>query len=170
MKKDNIINSFISISHIKDLSELDINYEKKVSFKEIYLISKNPENYKNTLEFESILKNKNLSMVFFNFLKNNCKYFIPQAIAASSEINSREFDGGKIIINHSNKKDDVIYVTLILTGRESNKPKKIYIGRDDLFGSIDLSVFIDNQSQIMIKQTDRIYKMLVDPNMEIFIR
>ena len=78
--------------------------------------------------------------------------------------------GGKIIINHSNKKDDVIYVTLILTRQESKKPKKIYIGRDDLFGSVDLSVFIDNQSQIMIKQTDRFYEMLVDPNMEIFIR
>ena len=34
--------------------------------------------------------------------------------------------------------------------KESKKPKKIYIGRDDLFGSVDLSVFIDNQSQIMI--------------------
>ena len=52
MKKDNIINSFISISHIKDLPELDINYEKKISFKEIYLISKNPENHKNKLKLE----------------------------------------------------------------------------------------------------------------------
>ena len=170
MKKDNIINSFISISHIKDLPELDINYEKKISFKEIYLISKNPENHKNKLKLELILKSKNLSKVFFTFLKKNCQYFIPQAIAASSEINFREFDGGKIIINRSNKKNDVIYVTLILTRQKRKKPKKIYIGRDDLFGSVDLSVFIDNQSQIMIKQTDRFYEMLLDPNMEIFIR
>ena len=68
---------------------------------EIYLISKNPENHTNKLKLELILKSKNLSKVFFTFLRKNCQYFIPQAIAASSEINSREFDGGKIISQKS---------------------------------------------------------------------
>ena len=48
--------------------------------------------------------------------------------------------------------------------------KKLYVGNDNVFESLDLLEFIDNQTQVMIKQTNRIYKLIIDPNVEIFIR
>ena len=48
--------------------------------------------------------------------------------------------------------------------------KKLYVGNEDVFESLDLSEFIDNQTQVMIKQSDHIYKLIIDPNVEIFIR
>ena len=48
--------------------------------------------------------------------------------------------------------------------------KKLYVGNEDVFESLDLLEFIDNQTQVMIKQTNRIYKLIIDHNVEIFIR
>ena len=97
-------------------------------------------------------------------------FFIPKAVAASSEMNVREFDGGKLTINKSNKNNGTIYLNIILNETIEKSIKKLYVGNEDVFESLDLLEFIDNQTQVMIKQTDRIYKLIIDPNVEIFIR
>ena len=170
MNKDKIINSFVAISHIKDYPELELSYKKKISFKDLYEISKEPEKFKNTKHYNLIFKNKNLTKVFYSYFKNNSQFFIPQARAASTEINRRVFDGGNINIIHSNKKDNIVYINLILDKKIEKKLNKIYLGKGGILKSLDLSDFIDNRCQIMIKQTDDVYNMLVDPNVEIFIR
>ena len=95
---------------------------------------------------------------------------MPKAVAASSEMNVREFDGGKLTINKSNKNNGTIYINIILNETMDKSIKKLYVGNKDVFESLDLLEFIDNQTQVMIKQTDRIYKLIIDPNVEIFIR
>ena len=108
--------------------------------------------------------------MFYSFLKTNSKFFIPKAVAASSEMTVREFDGGKLTINKSNKNNGTIYINIILNETMDKSIKKLYVGNEDVFESLDLLEFIDNQTQVMIKQTDRIYKLIIDPNVEIFIR
>ena len=103
-------------------------------------------------------------------MKSNSKFFVPKAVAASSEMNVREFDGGKLTINKSNKNNGTIYLNIILNETIEKSIKKLYVGNEDVFESLDLLEFIDNQTQVMIKQTDRIYKLIIDPNVEIFIR
>ena len=103
-------------------------------------------------------------------MKSNSKFFVPKAVAASSEMNVREFDGGKLTINKSNKNNGTIYINIILNEMIDKSIKKLYVGNEDVFKSLDLLEFIDNQTQVMIKQTNRIYKLIIDPNVEIFIR
>ena len=170
MKKDNIIDSFISISHIKNHKENEFKTVKKISFNDIYQMSQNIEKFKKTNEFKLIFESKNLTNVFYSFLKSNSKFFVPKAVAASSEINVREFDGGKLTINKSNKNNGTIYLNIILNEPIEKSIKKLYVGNEDVFESLDLLEFIDNQTQVMIKQTNRIYKLIIDPNVEIFIR
>ena len=62
------------------------------------------------------------------------------------------------------------YINIILNEIIDKSIKKLYVGDEDVFESLDLSEFIDNQTQVMIKQSDRIYKLIIDPNVEIFIR
>ena len=95
---------------------------------------------------------------------------MPKAVAASSEMNVREFDGGKLTINKSNKNNGTIYINIILNEMIDKSIKKLYVGNENVFKSLDLSEFIDNQTQVMIKQSDHIYKLIIDPNVEIFIR
>ena len=170
MKKDNIIDSFVSISHIRDHKEKEFKTVKQISFNDIYKMSQNIENFQKTNEFKLIFESKNLTKVFYSFLKRNSKFFVPKAIAASSEMNVREFDGGKLTINKSNKNNGIIYVNIILNEIIDKSIKKLYVGNENVFESLDLLEFIDNQTQVMIKQTDRIYKLIIDPNVEIFIR
>ena len=170
MKKENIIDSFVSISHIKDHKENVFKTVKKISFKDIYKMSQNIEKFQKTNEFKLIFESKNLTKVFYSFLKTNSKFFIPKAVAASSEMTVREFDGGKLTINKSNKNNGTIYINIILNEMIDKSIKKLYVGNEDVFKSLDLLEFIDNQTQVMIKQTDRIYKLIIDPNVEIFIR
>ena len=47
-------------------------------------------------------------------MKRDSKFFVPKAVAASSEMNVREFDGGKLTINKSNKNNGTIYINIIL--------------------------------------------------------
>ena len=75
-----------------------------------------------------------------------------------------------IVINKSNKNNGTIYINIILNETMDKSIKKLYVGNEDVFESLDLLEFIDNQTQVMIKQTDRIYKLIIDPNVEIFIR
>ena len=109
MKKENIIDSFVSISHIKDHKENEFETVKKISFNDIYKMSQNIEKFKKTNEFKLIFESKNLTKVFYSFLKRDSKFFVPKAVAASSEMNVREFDGGKLTINKSNKNNGTIY-------------------------------------------------------------
>ena len=69
-----------------------------------------------------------------------------------------------------NKNNGTIYLNIILNETIEKSVKKLYVGNENVFKSLDLSEFIDNQTQVMIKQTDRIYKLIIDPNVEIFIR
>lgn len=170
MKKENIIDSFISISHIRDHKENGFKTVKNISFNDIYKMSQNIEKFKKTDEFKLIFESKNLTKVFYSFLKRNSNFFVPRAVAASSEMNIREFDGGKITINKSNKNNGTIYINIILYEMIDKSIKKLYVGNEHVFESLDLSEFIDNQTQVMIKQTDRIYKLIINPNVEIFIR
>lgn len=170
MKKENIIDSFVSISHIKDHKENEFETVKKISFNDIYKMSQNIEKFKKTNEFKLIFESKNLTNVFYSFLKRDSKFFVPKAVAASSEMNVREFDGGKLTINKSNKNNGTIYINIILNETMDKSIKKLYVGNEDVFESLDLLEFIDNQTQVMIKQSDRIYKLIIDPNVEIFIR
>ena len=170
MKKENIIDSFVSISHIKDHKENVFKTVEKISFKDIYKMSQNIEKFQKTNEFKLIFESKNLTKVFYSFLKTNSKFFIPKAVAASSEMTVREFDGGKLTINKSNKNNGTIYINIILNETMDKSLKKLYVGNEDVFESLDLLEFIDNQTQVMIKQTNRIYKLIIDPNVEIFIR
>ena len=170
MKKENIIDSFVSISHIRDHKENGFKTVKKISFNDIYKMSQNIEKFKKTDEFKLIFESKNLTKVFYSFLKRNSNFFVPRAVAASSEMNIREFDGGKITINKSNKNNGTIYINIILYEMMDKSIKKLYVGNEDVFESLDLLEFIDNQTQVMIKQTDHIYKLIIDPNVEIFIR
>ena len=64
MKKENIIDSFVSISHIKDHKENEFETVKKISFNDIYKMSQNIENFKKTNEFKLIFESKNLTKVF----------------------------------------------------------------------------------------------------------
>ena len=152
MKKENIIDSFVSISHIKDHKENEFETVKKISFNDIYKMSQNIEKFKKTNEFKLIFESKNLTKVFYSFLKRDSKFFVPKAVAASSEMNV------------------IIYINIILNEIIDKSIKKLYVGNEDVFESLDLLEFIDNQTQVMIKQTDRIYKLIIDPNVEIFIR
>ena len=170
MKKENIIDSFVSISHIKDHKKNVFKTVKKISFKDIYKMSQNIEKFQKTNEFKLIFESKNLTKVFYSFLKTNSKFFIPKAVAASSEMTVREFDSGKLTINKSNKNNGTIYINIILNETMDKSIKKLYVGNEDVFESLDLLEFIDNQTQVMIKQTNRIYKLIIDPNVEIFIR
>ena len=95
---------------------------------------------------------------------------MPKAVAASSEMNVREFDCGKLTINKSNKNNGTIYINIILNEMIDISNKKLYVGNENVFKSLDLEEFIDNQTQVMIKQSDHIYKLIIDPNVEIFIR
>ena len=63
-----------------------------------------------------------------------------------------------------------IYLNIILNETIEKSIKKLYVGNEDVFESLDLLEFIDNQTQVMIKQSDHIYKLIIDPNVEIFIR
>ena len=83
MKKENIIDSFVSISHIKDHKENLFKTVKKFSFKDIYTMSQNIEKFQKTNEFKLIFESKNLTKVFYSFLKTNSKFFIPKAVAAA---------------------------------------------------------------------------------------
>ena len=170
MKKENIIDRFVSISNIKDHKENVFKTVKKISFKDIYKMSQNIEKFQKTNEFKLIFESKNLTKVFYSFLKTKSKFFIPKDVAASSEMNVREFHGGKLTINKSNKNNGTIYINIILNEMIDKSIKKLYVGNEDVFKSLDLLEFIDNQTQVMIKQSDRIYKLIIDPNVEIFIR
>ena len=86
-----------------------------------------------TNEFKLIFESKNLTKVFYSFLKRNSKFFVPKAVAASSEMNVREFDGGKLTINKSNKNNGTIYINIILNEMIDKSIKKLYVGNEDVF-------------------------------------
>ena len=75
MKKENIIDSFVSISHIKDHKENEFKTVKKISFNDIYKMSQNIEHFQKTNNFKLIFESKNLTKVFYSFLKRNSKFF-----------------------------------------------------------------------------------------------
>ena len=149
MKKENIIDSFVSISHIKDHKENVFKTVKKISFKDIYKMSQNIEKFQKTNEFKLIFESKNLTKVFYSFLKTNSKFFIPKAVAASSEMTVREFDGGKLTINKSNKNNGTIYINIILNEMIDKSIKKLYVGNENVFKSLDLSEFIASAREVI---------------------
>ena len=67
MKKEKIIDSFVSISHIKDHKENEFETVKKISFNDIYKMSQNIEKFKKTNEFKLIFESKTLQKYFILF-------------------------------------------------------------------------------------------------------
>jgi len=91
-------------------------------------------------------------------------------MAASSNIKNRKTKDFEIHLNQSNKDNDIIYLKIIVKKKIDKTLKNLYVGKDNNFESIDLPKIIDKQAQIMIKKSDKIYQMVVDPDTEIFIR
>ncbi len=168
--KEKVINTFVSISHKQDHDKINFNYNKKLSVNDIWNVSMHSADIKNKEILNKILSNKNYSKIFYNFFKKQSELHMPQSIAASSNIKNRKANDFEIHLNQSNKDNEIIYLKIIVKKKIDKTLKNLYVGKDNNFESIDLPKIIDKQAQIMIKKSDKIYQMVVDPDTEIFIR
>ena len=168
--KEKLINTFVSISHKEDHGKINFNYNKKLSVNDIWNVSMHSADLENKEILNKILSNKNYSKIFYNFFKKYSDLYMPQSMAASSNIKNRKTKDFEIHLNQSNKDNDIIYLKIIVKKKIDKTLKNLYVGKDNNFESIDLPKIIDKQAQIMIKKSDKIYQMVVDPDTEIFIR
>ena len=168
--KEKVINTFVSISHKQDHDKINFNYDKKLSVNDIWNVSMCSTDKNNKEILNNILSNKNYSKIFYNFFKQQSDIYMPQSIAASSNIKNRKANDFEIYLNQSNKDNEIIYLKIIVKKKIDKTLKNLYVGKDNHFVNIDLPKIIDKQVQIMIKKSDKIYKMVVDPDTEIFIR
>ena len=101
--KEKLINTFVSISHKEDHDKINFNYNKKISVNEIWNVSMHSEDIKNKEILTEILSNKNYSKIFYNFFKKYSDLYMPQSMAASSNIKNRKTKDFEIHLNQSNK-------------------------------------------------------------------
>ena len=170
IKKQNIINNFFALSYLDVVNEKKVNTRNTYNISEIYNLAKNLSNLKNNKDLDLILKNKTLSKIFFNFMKMNSVLYMPPSIAASSILEKRNSPECEIVINTSNKNDEIVYIRLSLKKKIEKKVNYLYAGKLNKFTKFKLPNMIDNEVQFMVKKNDLLYDLIIDPNSEIFIR
>ncbi len=170
IRKQNVINNFFALSYLNVDSEKKINTKKIHNISEIYNLAKNLSSLKNNEDLNLILKNKALSKIFFNFMKMNSEFYIPQSIAASSILKKRNSPECEIAINTSNKNNEIAYIRLSLKKKIEKKVNYLYACKLNKFTKFKLPNMIDNEVQFMIRKNDPLYALITDPSSEIFIR
>ena len=103
-------------------------------------------------------------------MKMNSELYMPPSIAASSILEKRNSPECEIIINTSNKNDEIVYIRLSLKKKIEKKVNYLYAGKLNKFTKLKLPNMIDNEVQFIVKKNDLLYDLIIDPNSEIFIR
>ena len=168
--KDIISDTFLALNYLN----LSKNYSKselksKLNINMVWDVYLNPHKYQN--QINEFLKNKVFSDAYFLILKNEgCIYQAKLNAASNDRVFSRSSNEFKIEIVKSNKNEDEHYLILKIINDIDLQLLNLYVICDNECDCIKLPILNDKQAQILIKKSDNFFKLITNPNAEIFIR
>lgn len=124
-------------------------------------------------EIETALRTDlNLRRVYRDMLQKAAAYYVPEAMAASSdEWPVREGKGCRIRLEPSRAEPDQIYVIIELTGDDRNAASVLVVcDTESNCSRFDLPSVRDGVAQIITTRSSDLVRLLTDPKTEAFIR
>ena len=168
--KEKISNTFLALNFI-NLSK-DFEGNKKIShvnIRQIWDVILNPNKYDH--EINDLLANKVFSKIFFKIIKKENVVYQPRlAAAASDEVLERTSNEFTIEIVKSNKDDKTFYLILTLLKEFKLPLLNLYVICKSESLCKKITSFNNKQAQMILKKDDKLYKLITNPESEIFIR
>lgn len=167
---DDISNTFLALNFINLSAKFkSSNKSSNMNMHTIWDVILNPNKYDD--QINDFLKNPTFSEVFFKILRDNNAIYKPRMIAAASdEVLKRSYSEFKIEIIKSNKDEDICYLILTFL-KEFNLPlSNLYIICNNVTISKKIPSLNNKQAQMILKKDEKLYKLITNPESEIFIR
>lgn len=140
-----------------------------ISIRKIWDVILNPTEYNK--QMGELLNNPTFAEVFYKILHNENVFYQPKLIAASSdEVLERVSDEFKIEIIKSNKDQGSFYFILTLQKEFNLRLSNLYLICNNDMASIKIPPLDNKQAQMILKKEDKFYKLITNPETEIFLR
>ena len=167
---ESVSNIFTTLNYI-NLSK-DYKSTKKlsnISISKIWDVILNPTQYND--QISELLNNPTFAEVFYKILYNENVIYQPKLIAASSdEVLERVSSEFKIEIIKSNKNQETCYLIITLQKEFDFSLSNLYIICNNDMASKKIPTFNNKQAQMILKKEDKLYKLITNPESEIFLR
>ena len=169
--KENISNTFLALNYLN----LSRGYKRnnkllKLNIRQIWDVVLNPQKYDH--EINNLLANKTFSKIFFKIIKIEKVIYHPKLVAAASdEVLQRTSNEFTIEIVKSNKDDKTFYLILTLLKEFKLPLINLYVICKTESSCLKINSFNNNnQAQMLLQKNSKFYKLITNPESEIFIR
>lgn len=168
--KENISNTFLALNYLN----LSKGYKRnnklsKLNIRQIWDVVLNPQKYDH--EINNLLANKTFSKIFFKIIKMEKVIYHPKLVAAASdEVLERKSNEFTIEIIKSNKDDKSFYLILTLLKEFKLPLINLYVICKTESSCLKINSFNNNQAQMLLEKDNKFYKLITNPESEIFIR
>ena len=121
---------------------------------------------------EALARNPRLRTIYRKFLDQGCAFYLPEAMAASSEaFLDRRGKGCRIRMEQSRAQSDQIYVIVELEDTAGDTPSALVICDTDLScTTYELPAFRGGIAQLIAERESELVKLLNNPKTEAFLR
>ena len=165
-----VSNTFLTINYLnlsKNFSSKKT--EDKINIRKVWDVVINPRKYDS--QINELLKNKNFSQVFFKILHEEGSFHQNNMIAAASEnAFKRSTEDFKLEIIPSNKNKKIFYLLLTISKDCKLPLLNLYVICNNVSLCKKIPSFKEKQAQMILKQDDEFFKLITNPESEIFIR
>ena len=167
---DNISNTFLALNLINLSGKFKSNNKSSdININTIWDVILNPNQYDD--QINDLLKNPTFSEVFFKILRDKNAIYQPRMIAAASdEVLKRSYPEFKIEIIKSNKDEGMCYLILTFQKEFKLPLSNLYIICNNETISKKIPSLNNKQAQMILKKDEKLYKLITNPESEIFIR
>ena len=169
-RRDRVSNTFLTINYL-NLSK-NFNSKKikdKINIRKVWDVVINPIKYDS--QINELLKIKNFSQVFFKILDEEGSFHQNNLIAAASEnAFKRSTEDFKLEIIPSNKNKKIFYLLLTILKDCKLPLLNLYVICNNVSLCKKIPSFKEKQAQMILKQDDEFFKLITNPESEIFIR
>ena len=169
--KENISNTFLALNYLNLSKSFKRNKKiSKVNIRQIWDVVLNPQKY--DYEINDLLANKTFSKVFFKIIQMENVIYQPKLVAAASdEVFKRSSNEFITEIVKSNKDDKTFYLILTLLKEFKLPLINLYVICNTESSCLKINSFNNNQqAQMLLQKDEKFFKLITNPESEIFIR
>ena len=168
-KRDRVSNTFLTINYLNLSKNFNSKFKDKINIRKVWDVIINPVKYDS--QINELLKNKIFAKVFFKILHDEGTIYQNNLIAAASEnVLKRSTEEFKIEIVPSNKNKNIYYLLLTLLKNTKLPLLNLYVICNNVSLCKKIPSFKDKQAQMILKKDDTFFKLITNPEAEIFIR
>ena len=169
--KENISNTFLALKYLNLSKSFKRNKKiSKVNIRQIWDVVLNPQKY--DYEINDLLANKTFSKVFFKIIQLENVIYQPKLVAAAGdEVFKRSSNEFITEIVKSNKDDKTFYLILTLLKEFKLPLINLYVICKTESSCLKINSFNNNQqAQMLLQKDEKFFKLITNPESEIFIR